>query len=220
MATTNTKFNLQIEGLNVVSSISKILKFDVVTKSESLYQLASTDGWKEICYDEVPNASIKMMNFITQQSGEDFKVRRTFYVDVTDESLYTGATGTTIFTGQSADNTPIKTGSVVISYTVGAVNYTATDDGEGALTGTELTSGTVDYTTGAIALTFNTEPDDGSAINVSYTYTDANNSVIEKCKDFFMFGPDTGVMDTIQKIEVATDNTTESVELFVQILGV
>lgn len=46
---------------------------------------------------------------------------------------------------------------------------TATDDGNGNLIGTGV-SGTIDYETGAISVTFTTAPDEGAAVEFAYNY--------------------------------------------------
>ena len=95
--------------------------------------------------------------------------------EVADEVLYAGDGVTTSFSGVSLANTPCGLGRLTITYTVGATDYTASDDGSGNIeddaTG-ELTSGTVNYTTGAIALEFDTAPDNVTNITVDYLYGD------------------------------------------------
>lgn len=59
--------------------------------------------------------------------------------------------------------------SLTITYTIGGVSYSATDDGNGNITGTNLT-GTIDYASGALDLSFSTPPDAGTNVTVSYTY--------------------------------------------------
>ena len=49
------------------------------------------------------------------------------------------------------------------------MSYSATDDGNGNITGTNLT-GTIDYASGALDLPFSTPPDAGTNVTVSYTY--------------------------------------------------
>lgn len=74
--------------------------------------------------------------------------------------------GTTTSFNATLD-TLIVPGSVSISFTVGGASYTATDDGNGNISTTEV-SGTIDYKTGNLNLTFTTAPDNGTSINVSY----------------------------------------------------
>lgn len=67
-------------------------------------------------------------------------------------------------------NTPIGFGSVVVSYTVGSTAYTASDSTtNGVISGTGC-SGTVNYNTGKIALSFDTAPDNSTNITVAYSY--------------------------------------------------
>ena len=89
-------------------------------------------------------------------------------VDIDEEGADgDGATKVFAFTSSKI---PVVVSSVTISYTVGATDYTGTDDGAGVITGTGLT-GTIDYTTGAIALTFTTEPDNDTTIDLAATAT-------------------------------------------------
>lgn len=61
---------------------------------------------------------------------------------------------------------PVIAGSVVVTTDDG---LRLTDDGEGHITGTGLTSGTINYETGAIALTFASAP--SGAVNAAYSYS-------------------------------------------------
>ena len=89
-------------------------------------------------------------------------------VDI-DEEAADGDGATKVFAITSS-KIPVVVSSVTISYTVGATDYKGTDDGAGVITGTGLT-GTIDYTTGAIALTFTTEPDNDTTIDLAATAT-------------------------------------------------
>lgn len=74
--------------------------------------------------------------------------------------------GTTTSFNATLD-TLVVPGSVNVSFTVGGTSYTATDDGNGNISTTEV-SGTIDYRTGNLSLTFTTAPDSGTSIDVSY----------------------------------------------------
>ncbi|MBF0488160.1 MAG: hypothetical protein HQK98_08370 [Nitrospirae bacterium] len=87
----------------------------------------------------------------------------------TNERLYSGTGSQTVFTGQSTDHTPVKAGTVSVKYTIGAQNYTATDNGNGAITGTNISSGTINYETGAVVVTFSAAPDTSTNITIDYT---------------------------------------------------
>ena len=89
-------------------------------------------------------------------------------VDI-DEEGADGNGSTKVFAFTSS-KIPVVVSSVTISYTVGSTDYEATDDGAGVITGTGLT-GTIDYSTGAIALTFTTAPDNDTTIDLAATAT-------------------------------------------------
>jgi len=72
--------------------------------------------------------------------------------EVTDEVLATAANVSTTLA-----NTPCAPGRLVVTYTISTVEYEATDDGNGVVTGT-LATGTINYSTGAIAVTFTGTP--------------------------------------------------------------
>jgi hypothetical protein len=55
---------------------------------------------------------------------------------------------------------------------------TFTDNGSGTLTGSAGGSGTVNYTTGAVTVTFNTAPTNAKSITANYYYNSENNSQV------------------------------------------
>jgi len=80
-------------------------------------------------------------------------------------------------------NTPILAGSVTIHSTAGAAAKSVTDDGAGVLSGDG--TGTIDYETGAIAVTWATAPDASTNITSDYTercYSWAGNVATIKLK--------------------------------------
>ena len=97
------------------------------------------------------------------------------------EKIADGDGATTSFT-YTTQNIPVSPNSVTIYYTISGTDYTANDDGEGNITGEQLT-GTVNYTTGDISLTFSTAPDNGTPINVKYSCS----SVLDVQADFIEF---------------------------------
>ncbi len=88
---------------------------------------------------------------------------------------------TTIGTGDGTTTTftavltkVVKKGSVNVSYTVGGTAYTVQDNGNGNISDT-IVSGTINYETGEISLTFNTAPDNGTNIDATYeSYSKVN----------------------------------------------
>jgi len=87
----------------------------------------------------------------------------------TTETIATGDGSTTSFS-YTVNDPPIKKKSITISYTISGTAYTATDDGYGNISGTDC-SGTVNYLTGDVSLTFSTAPDNGTDITIDYTPT-------------------------------------------------
>lgn len=84
--------------------------------------------------------------------------------EVTGETL--SGSGTS-YSGTLA-NSPVGLGRMVVTYIIGGVTYTATDDGSGAFTGTGISSGSITYATGAYAFTFSSAP--SAAPTVDYIY--------------------------------------------------
>jgi hypothetical protein len=66
-------------------------------------------------------------------------------------------------------HTPVVESSVTFTATVGGASVSITDDGLGALSGTDVT-GTLDYVTGAWTLVFETAPDIDENITCTYQY--------------------------------------------------
>lgn len=65
--------------------------------------------------------------------------------------------------------TIVEPNSVNVTYTINGATYTATDDGNGSISGSFLT-GAIDYNTGDLKLTFSAYPDANSDVTVSYLY--------------------------------------------------
>lgn len=84
---------------------------------------------------------------------------------IEEEALGTGDNVTTAFSGNFSYY-PVRAGTV--SITTGSV--TATDNGSGTLSGTGIASGTVNYTSGAWAVTFSAAPATSIAITGTYDF--------------------------------------------------
>ncbi|MBF0517938.1 MAG: hypothetical protein HQK97_12670, partial [Nitrospirae bacterium] len=84
-----------------------------------------------------------------------------------NETVGSGNGSTTQFTHNTA-HSPVKQATVQINYTIGGVQYTATSNQAGTITGTHISSGSV-TNAGAISLTFDSAPDNSSSITASYT---------------------------------------------------
>ena len=82
---------------------------------------------------------------------------------VEDEAIGTGDGSEKSFSGALAE-APVRPGSVVVTDGV----ETFSDDGFGHLTGDAGGAGTVNYGTGAIAVTFDAAPGDGVSVDATY----------------------------------------------------
>ena len=97
---------------------------------------------------------------------------------------------TTTFTGDYTP-TPINPGSLQV--VAGAV--TGLDNGNGSITGTGIASGTVNYATGAMSVTFTAAPTAGTLVQVYSTFITANPTGVRVSPDAQMVwvaGKDTG----------------------------
>lgn len=84
---------------------------------------------------------------------------------VTNELFGTGNGSTTNFTHTMA-YVPVRPGTV----TIVAGSVTGTDDGNGAISGTGIVSGSINYTTGAASITYSSAPANGTQILATYDY--------------------------------------------------
>lgn len=55
-------------------------------------------------------------------------------------------------------NSPVGYGRLSVDYTIAGTPYTATDDGAGNIVGTNITAGTITYSSGAYSITFSASP--------------------------------------------------------------
>lgn len=83
------------------------------------------------------------------------------------ELIGTGDGQTTAFTF-STTYVPVKKTSAKLTFVISGVEHIVIDDGNGALSEAGVVTGTINYTTGAISLTFVTAPDDGTSITLEY----------------------------------------------------
>ncbi len=79
--------------------------------------------------------------------------------------LFGTGDGTTTTFSHTMQNPPVLPGSL----TVTAGSVTATDNGQGTLTGTGVSSGSINYSTGAATITYSTAPASGTAITANYS---------------------------------------------------
>lgn len=103
---------------------------------------------------------------------------------VAEEIVGTGDSSSTNFYYDLV-HTPIVPNTVVISVTISSTVFTVSDDGAGNLTEAGVASGTVNYLTGEVDITFTGPPDSGTTVDAAYDYTTTtipNNSSLINAK--------------------------------------
>jgi hypothetical protein len=110
----------------------------------------------------VPEAWVENQPILFYQNTDRFYLENSSSVSRFPQWVGDGVTVS--FTNTYGDSTPIQTGSVLVDDQVEVF----TDNGSGVLTGSLGGTGTVNYSTGAIAVTFNTAPANGQSIDVSF----------------------------------------------------
>lgn len=110
----------------------------------------------------VPEATIDRRELLFYQNPDKFYTENPY--NVSRFSTWTGDGATVVFSNTYTSNVPIHAGSVYVDDTVEVF----TDDGAGILTGDQGGTGTVNYTTGAISVTFNAAPVNGQVIQASF----------------------------------------------------
>jgi hypothetical protein len=83
------------------------------------------------------------------------------------ENIGTGDNTELIFT-DTLINLPVIPGTVTVNWTDGTAK-SAVDNGFGVLSGSGLTSGTINYLTGVVNLSFTTAPDNTTAVTCTYS---------------------------------------------------
>ena len=140
--------------------------------------LANPDSWVDL-YDAAKN----FKGYITAEDNRLFLWNTTsspnalnlsyidadVYTAINNENIGTGSPPTTTFTGTLAN-------TLIAGFTISADDTveTFTDNGNGTLTGSLGGTGTINYTTGAYSITFNTAPTGGQAIRIDYEYETPN----------------------------------------------
>lgn len=82
----------------------------------------------------------------------------------------------------------IYASSITLTYVISGTTFTATDNGSGTISGSGISSGTINYDTGEIAVTFSGSPANPSTVTITYRYrveknpTAGNTSGLPKIK--------------------------------------
>lgn len=140
--------------VDVTSDIESVLGFDVLLHSGAaagaILQTATLDALTDGTWSDDLKARVRDV------ATSDFK-----------DNVGTGDGTTSQVIANTLAETPVEASSVTVNFTRAATPVTATDDGAGVITGTGVT-GTIDYTTGAISLTFATAIDNDTDVIVDY----------------------------------------------------
>lgn len=149
--------------------------------SGSLNYLPTVDGPLEISYTSFPNNYVITLDLLGNVEGDKasgFIDRDTglytiyFYKEklISSEVVSTGETSE--ISGYNIGFPNIKKNTFNLFYTISGTPYTATDDGNGNVTGTGISSGTIDYDGGVLNITFSGSTDTGKDVTAQYTYFD------------------------------------------------
>jgi phage tail sheath protein FI len=112
-------------------------------------------------------------SYVTVTEGVGYGIPRTLVpVSITKEFLgdAVGNASLTTFTGRLM-NLPNRKNVTITTTLTGAISVNVTDNGTGSFSGTGVSSGTVDYMTGEISITFSAAPTAGTPVYVAYTTT-------------------------------------------------
>lgn len=141
-----------------------------LNKNYTTVQITTTANTKDYAFPSgytnfVPEAKIDNYHLSFYQDPALFEDNNP--LNVTRNTSFTGDGSTTAFsTTLSLGGFPIEAGSVLID----DLTEVGVDDGSGNLVSnvTDLSAGTINYTSGAISYTFNTAPSNGQSIYVSF----------------------------------------------------
>ena len=133
----------------------------------------------------VPEASLERLDIDVYQEPDIFYALNP--ESVQRYSTWSGDGATVAFTNTYSNNVPIKAGSVIVDDTVEVFE----DNGSGTLVSNlGGVGGTVNYTTGAVSVTFTTAPVDGQAIQCSFIQLDLGMpSAVLMFNNQFTFNP-------------------------------
>jgi len=151
--------------LEAVAGIASQLWNTAGDDSSDIYDFGETDILSEDNEKFMEYETLPFLESNPSKKSDEYEMGRT----VTDDNEYTGDGSDTTFSSTiTLTNESFLKGTVEFSYIINGQQYFAADDEEGAFDGEHLTSGTVDYDSGAISLVFRTAPDDATEINFNY----------------------------------------------------
>ncbi|MBF0519465.1 MAG: hypothetical protein HQK92_07065 [Nitrospirae bacterium] len=122
------------------------------TEDEDMYPYGTYLGSNKVfCYNTNGN-----LEYLTSQNNS-----------YTAEVIGAGTGSQVTFAG-TLTHTPVKQSTVVVKYTIGSVNYQATTNSSGTISGTSISSGTISNA-GVFSITFSSAPDNSTNVTADYT---------------------------------------------------
>lgn len=152
-------------------------KYILATASKLYYLDASLDPVEIGSLDGIPTFTEFNSKLIIHDTGVTKSWNGTTFTKIPkyymNEILGTGDGETVIFSG-NLDHLTVKTSSISITYTSGAVTKTITDNGTGSLIGdVAADTNTINYTSGAYIFTCSGAPDCDTSVTADYHQVDS-----------------------------------------------
>lgn len=162
----------ELPNIELDKIINQYVRFEFpaevkLNRNYTFYELNTTLNQRQYTVPETytnfdPEATIDGQDILYYQNPDQFR-------EGTDNRVKAASVGvgdgtTTGFSTTISANYPIKAGSVLVDDTVESF----TDDGAGTLTGSLGGTGSINYSTGALSVTFNTAPSNGQNIRASW----------------------------------------------------
>ncbi|MBV6340175.1 hypothetical protein [Candidatus Magnetobacterium casense] len=191
----NAKLAINSHILNSQTVANTVKSYDAVYYNGSTWitQAApSVDQEDQYPYGTYLGSN-KVFSYNTNGSLEYLTTQNNSY---TGEVTGTGNGSTTVFSA-TLTHVPVEKSSITVHHTRGTVPYTATANDSGVITGTNIASGSINYESGAINITFTLAPDNATNITVDYT---------ERC---YTYSGNTATIKTVEQVanNYATANT-------------
>jgi hypothetical protein len=170
-----------------------------IERQHEYYEFNTTPNVREYPFPSTTYTNIEPFVYVNEQPVDYYQEPNAFMQNnpyqVTQQNPWTGD-GSTASYSTTLQGFPIIAGSVIVTDNTEVF----TDDGAGVLTGDLGGSGTVNYTTGAVAVTFNSNVANGQLIYVSYIQYQAGfpQAVLVYDSKFLFFPPP----DTVYRVKM------------------
>jgi hypothetical protein len=107
-------------------------------------------------------------------AGQEIFANTSYYYasEVVGQTLGTGNGSTATFSGTLSDSThrPLRKGTIQVTGLLASGVAIAVDDKAGGLSGTHVSTGTIDYDTGAVSVTFDANVTNGAVVVATYAW--------------------------------------------------